>query len=265
LARLDENGFTVGRKLNGGYMRDRYELTHLNWMQVESRLREDVRIVIPMGATEEHGYLSLLSDFLFVDRVTRQACERSNVLRAPVIPFGCSAFAVQFPGTISLRTVTLCHVVTDVVDCLYRQGFRRLVFTTGHGGNEVITGVLSEAQLDRPQSNIYYVNAWTGMQDQVRRIESERGLPRGDHAAWYEAFPMNQVAPIPHLEKPPPSGADYPLFPLNPRTARQHLGDGVVSGAYHPTPDHEMEGLLEACVNHLAGFLENLPKTPAEQ
>jgi creatinine amidohydrolase len=231
----------------------------LSWMDVERRLRTDVRLVLPLGATEEHGHLSLLTDTLFVDRVAREACRRAGVLTAPVLPFGCSAFAVRFPGTLSLRTETLCRVVEDLVDCTYRQGFRRLVFVTGHGGNEVATGVLSEVQLDRPSLAIHYRNAWEGMMPLVRRVEAERGLPAGEHASWMEAFPFARTGPVPHAVRDAVDTPDFPLFPLNPRTAREHLGDGVVGGASTLGDDALLDEAMEACVGSLAAFLDTLP------
>ncbi len=235
----------------------------LNWMDVERYLQLDTRVVIPLGATEEHGYLSLLTDTLFVNEVSRQACSRANVLIAPTLPFGCSAFSINYPGTISLRTATLCAVLEDMVDCLYRQGFRRIVVVTGHGGNEVVTGVLSEVQLDRTGLNIYYKSAWAGMAEAVHAIEAKLDVARGEHASWYEVFPFSRVAEIPEGAKPWPETPDFPMFPLNPRTARTYLGDGVVRGQYKP-PDSEVpSALLQMCVDALAEFLAGLPPQPA--
>ena len=240
-------------------------LAELSWMDVADRVAEDTRIVVPLGATEEHGYLSLLTDTLFADRVTAGACARAGVLVAPPLPFGCSSFAVTFPGTISLRAVTMCHVIDDVVDCLYRQGFRRVVFVTGHGGNEVITGVISEAHLDRPRLNVYYRNAWAGMDAEIRSAEAAHDLPRTEHAAWHEVFPFTRVGAVPETRKDFPQSVDFPLFPLNARTARRVLDDGVVSGSYVRDDDEQAERRVQLCVDELARFLEALPPRPADE
>ena len=36
----------------------------LNWMQLEAYLERDDRIVLPLGSTEQHAYLSLATDNL---------------------------------------------------------------------------------------------------------------------------------------------------------------------------------------------------------
>jgi creatinine amidohydrolase len=243
---------------------EKVEFAELNWMDVAARLQSDTRVVIPLGATEEHGYLSLLTDTLFVNRVAGAACRRAGVLMTPAVPFGCSAFAVNYPGTLSLRTATMCRLVEDIIDCLYRQGFRRLIFATGHGGNEVITGLLSEAQLDRPGLVVYYKDAWAGMKDAVRSVEAEQHLSKTEHGAWHEAFAFSRTTEVPPLQKEVPSTPDYPAFPLNPRTARTHLGDGVVGGAYTIADDAKMEQLFAMCVAALTDFINSLPKTPAD-
>jgi creatinine amidohydrolase len=236
----------------------------LSWSEIARRLATDTRVVVPLGATEEHGDLSLTTDTTTVEHICHEACTRLDLLMSPTMPFGCSAFAINFPGTLSLRTSTLCGVVEDMVDCLFRQGFRRIAFVTGHGGNEVITGTLSEVQLDRPQLSIYYTSLYTHLLPAVKDVEAELGAQNpGDHASWYEAFEFNRVGPIASRDKSLPQDPDYPSFPLNPRTARRFLDDGVIAGRAVPPSDEALERVRAACVEGLTGFLQAIPKWPA--
>jgi creatinine amidohydrolase len=236
-----------------------------NWRQVARRLESDCRVVIPLGATEQHGDLSLTSDTNFIERLTHAACTAAGVLMTPAVPFGCSAFAATFPGSISMRTRTMALVIEDLVDCLYRQGFRRLVFVTGHGGNEAITGVLSEVMLDRPCLVIDYLNGWRGMTDTIRRIERERGLPRTEHAAWHEALAFNVVAPVAEQVYPQSADPDFPGFPLNPRTARHYMSDGVQAGLSVLPDEKLMQEMFDACVADLTVTLRTIPATIPER
>jgi creatinine amidohydrolase len=59
-----------------------------NWMQIEEYLRHDDRVVVPIGSTEQHGFLSLGTDAILAERVSVEAAEPLGVPVLPVIPFG---------------------------------------------------------------------------------------------------------------------------------------------------------------------------------
>ncbi len=44
-----------------------------NWMQIESYLAEDDRIMLVIGAVEQHGYLSLMTDVLIPQKLAQAA------------------------------------------------------------------------------------------------------------------------------------------------------------------------------------------------
>ena len=44
----------------------------LNWLQVEAYLTQDDRVVLPVGSTEQHGYLSLETDNILAERVSAE-------------------------------------------------------------------------------------------------------------------------------------------------------------------------------------------------
>jgi creatinine amidohydrolase len=101
----------------------------LNWMDVERYLERDNRVMVVLGACEQHGYLSLLTDVKIPLALADAASRQSGVLVAPPLNFGISPYFLSYPGTISLRTETFIRVVEDLITSLYEQGFRRfLVF-----------------------------------------------------------------------------------------------------------------------------------------
>src|SRR3954449_4310915 len=56
-------------------------------MQVEEYLTRDDRVVLPVGSTEQHGYLSLETDNILAERVSAEAAEPLGVLVLPVLPY----------------------------------------------------------------------------------------------------------------------------------------------------------------------------------
>src|SRR5690625_862626 len=95
-------------------------------------------VVVPIGATEQHGpHLPLGTDFTMAHTVATKAAEQvDGVLVTPPIWTGFSPHHMQFTGTVSLRAETLMAVVRDVAESLWRHGFRRILFLNGHRSEE---------------------------------------------------------------------------------------------------------------------------------
>ncbi|HEC22135.1 MAG TPA: creatininase family protein [Chloroflexi bacterium] len=223
----------------------------LNWMDVESYLKQDDRVVLITGACEQHAYLSLLTDIRTPVAIARVACQREHVLIAPPLPYGVSPYFTAYPGTISLGAETFAAVVREVLAGLLRQGFRRVLVSNGHGGNTgVLRPLLIEFNTGRPGATLALFEWWR--HPNVVAVAEEAGLAQY-HANWSESFPFTRVGEVPEGEKAPP---DLPR--IAPAEAfREALGDGSFGGAY-TAPEAVSERLFDAAVEAMVAALQEL-------
>lgn len=204
-------------------------LEDLNWMDVEAYLKTDDRLILVTGATEQHGYLSLLTDIKIPLALAEAASQQTDVLVAPPLNFGCSPYFLAYPGTLSLRASTLMDVIEDLVRSAHQTGFRRLLVLNGHGGNSPARARLREVANSLPELRLAWYDWW--LSHSVETVALKYDL-KPTHANWLEAFPFTQVGELPTEPKVPPRVPDL----MDAQTARRLYGDGSFGGPYQAGP-----------------------------
>lgn len=223
-------------------------IEELNWMDVETYLQHEDRIMLVLGACEQHGYLSLLSDVKIPLALADAASQRSGVLVAPPVNFGVSPYFLRYPGTISLRVSTFLDTVEDVVRSLYGQGFRRFLVLNGHGGNDPARGRLAEIANSLPGIQLVWYAWWTAHSVEAAAMKHEL---KSSHASWIEAFPFTRVAELPEGSKTPPTYQGI----LSAEKMREVFGDGVFGGPYQVDPAI-MDEIFLAALEDVLYYLE---------
>lgn len=224
----------------------RYE--DLNWFDIETYLQSDDRLILILGACEQHGYLSLLTDVKIPLALADAASKLTNVLIAPPVNFGISPYFLAYPGTISMRVTTMMDIVEDVLGCTYDQGFRRILILNGHGGNEPVRARIYEVLNRLPDYQLNWYSWWQSHSVQAIAIKYEL---KSSHASWIEAFPFTRVGNLPSGNKIPPhvtkmTAANY---------ARQLYGDGMFGGLYEV--EHAiMEDIFDAALQDILQLLK---------
>jgi creatinine amidohydrolase len=227
------------------------KIADMNWMQVEEYLKHDDRVVLPLGSTEQHGYLSLSVDSILAERVATEAAEPLGIPVFPVVAYGVTPYFRAFPGTVSLRVDTYLGVVRDILDSLARSGFRRILIVNGHGGNSPAQSLALEWMADNPGCKVKFHNWWNAPLTWAKVQEID---PVASHGSWMENFPWTRLVGVrmPAEQKPMADLARLRL--LNPKELRIYLQDGNYGG-YYQRPDEDLHAVWQVGVEETRALL----------
>lgn len=108
-------------------------------------------VLIPLGATEQHGPQAPLGTDAMVASAMPKYIEREMnkvdpdfpMLVFPALPVGLSMEHLDFCGTVSLNPQTYYHVLYDIIKSLHSHGFKKFAMLLCHGGNRATVDILS--------------------------------------------------------------------------------------------------------------------------
>jgi len=224
-------------------------LEDLNWMDVERYLEQDDRLILILGACEQHGYLSLLTDIKIPQALADSASNQTGVLVAPPLNFGISPYFLDYPGTLSLSVKTMISAVEEIARSAYRHGFKRILLLNGHGGNAPVRPRLNEVNNELPDLKMRWYDWWTS--HSVESVAQKHNI-KPTHANWLEAFSFTIVGELPERSKVPPK---VPGAIMSAGQTRDVYGDGSFGGPYR-VDDRIMQEVLAAALEDVLLLLK---------
>lgn len=111
------------------------------WIKLTSneidKLDRNLPVIIPVGLVETHGpHLPVSVDVDSSEYFARSTAERTGAILAPGIRYGFADEMREYPGTLGLSAETFMAVIIDLSKMFCAQGFKKLIFLTGHGANK---------------------------------------------------------------------------------------------------------------------------------
>jgi mycofactocin precursor peptide peptidase len=158
-------------------------------------------LIIPLGATEQHGpHLPLDTDTRIATAVSSAVADllAGDWMTAPAIGYGASGEHEGFPGTVSIGTAALRELLVEYgrSACNWAS---RLVFVNGHGGNlDAVAG--ATAQLRREGRDV----AWCpcsvpGADAHAGHTETSVLLHISPNDVWLDERVPGNAAPLSEL------------------------------------------------------------------
>lgn len=139
-------------------------LERMTWPEVARAVELNLPVVLPVGATEQHGpHLPLGTDNYIPVGIATEVNKKIPLVIAPPIAYGAfsrprGGAGEAFPGTLSLRLTTLLSLVGEVIAGLARTGFQRICVMNWHFENAGILWEASElATADHPDIRIVLI------------------------------------------------------------------------------------------------------------
>ena len=245
--------------------------------ELREAARRDAMVILPVASLEQHGpHLPVETDTTIGEAVAIGTARRLAEMgeRAVVLPAlwtGLSEHHMPFGGTITLGLPAFAAVIEDVCHSVARHGFRRIVLSNSHGGNENALRTLTDeltVKLRVPVIQFTYAHA--ARPEIAALLTTQDGVR---HACEAETAMMLALRPelVARARTPPrdaPSPAESGLYRWRSFAVRTETG---VRGNPDAGTAEQGERLIAAITEALAGKLADpalwraafLPDAPA--
>jgi creatinine amidohydrolase len=134
-------------------------LDELSWIEVAAHLARDPRLLIPVGALEQHGpHLPLGANVLICRRIALDLSQRFDVLRAPTMYYGVNVRTDRgYAGTATLSHKTLHRVLNELLAAWETHGIREYIIISAHRHEPHLDAL---ATLITLQARVRVISVW---------------------------------------------------------------------------------------------------------
>jgi creatinine amidohydrolase len=160
--------------------------------------REQTVVMIPIAAVEQHGpHLPTGTDTIICTAVAFEAEKQlaERVLLVPTVWLGASAHHLRLGSTLSSDLQTYVSTLCDIGESLLDDGYLRLLFINGHGGNvDPMRVALRQLQHSYPDALLAAGSYWSLADDLIREtLEGEHKYV--GHACEFETSMILHLRP----------------------------------------------------------------------
>jgi creatinine amidohydrolase len=242
--------------------------------EVEAFLRTHHTVIVPTGATEQHGpHAPLLTDVLIPQEVARRVAPRIGAVVAPPINYALSYPHVGFTGLVHIRIPTFMALIEDLCESLSSIGFRRIIFLNGHYDNTyaIAYACANAAPRMAAGTRAFPLNYWDGItpEESAEFFDMKTGL----HANAAETSAVMAINPaLVDLEHANAEFPPFPEFTVNPAPVHTAFFFSAPGSVYRATKSGTWgdargsspafgERFIEVGVRSTLAVLDNIDRT----
>jgi creatinine amidohydrolase len=224
-------------------------LEEMSWPEIEAGLGQTRTVILPVGATEEHGpHLPTITDTIQAMEVARAVADKKNVFLAPPLHYGVCRSTRGFPGTITVSHDSLRAFAKDLLISFTDSGFTKVMILTGHAGGQHMAALEEACQMAVEERDFRV--SLVSLFDFIDASAVE--TPHDGHAGEMETSLMMVI------RKDLVKGKPAEHFPKRPRflimkNVRHLMGNGIMGNPQPASPekgkaffDMAIKGVMEA-------------------
>lgn len=151
-------------------------MNEISWYQYQEKIEQNQFLIIPIGATEQHGpHLPLGVDAMLAESFAQHLARKIGGLVAPTLAYGYKSLPMSgggpfFPGTIDLNGNTLINLVKDVLVEFGRDGWQNIIIFNCHYENEAFVSEganLAAEHWAQTGQRVFIINWWDNLDQHV--------------------------------------------------------------------------------------------------
>lgn len=153
-------------------------------------------ILVPIGCLEKHGnHMPIGTDIIIAREISLRVSQIEDVMVFPFMPFGIVGEVKHKMGTISLSSKLIYLMLEELCDELLKNGFNKIIFVDGHGGNHNFLKYFMQSRLEQKHDYVtYYFDL--GQKDSLFWKEYQEKFGRvveSGHACEFETSSLMEI------------------------------------------------------------------------
>jgi len=139
--------------------------------EIVDAVKEVDTVIVPMGTVEQHGpHLPVGTDVLIPMTVAKRVAEKAQVLVAPPVYYGNSLSMANMKGVFTITPDSLAALLLDLCRSFAKQGFKKIIFLNGHGGNKQVLSFIGQQARMETGALIVRIDWWDIVAEEMPKI-----------------------------------------------------------------------------------------------